>query len=104
MDMGWMVPVGIVTAVSASQAFRTWVRARHGYPLDDNRRERRRGLTRAMIDGGVDADRTVALLGAENERLTGQVGRLEERIAVLERIATDPAVRTAREIEALRDR
>ncbi|MGK6323649.1 hypothetical protein ACMGDM_11240 [Sphingomonas sp. DT-51] len=103
--MGWMVPVGIVTAVSASHAFRTWVRARHGYPLDDDRRERRRRhAMRAMTDGGVDTDRTVALLGAENERLTGQVGRLEGRIAVLERIATDPAVRTAREIEALRDR
>ena len=34
--------------------------------------------------------------------LTGQIGRLEERIAVLERIATDPAGRTAREIDALR--
>ena len=42
------------------------------------------------------------LLSNENEKLTGQVGRLEERIAVLERIATDPAERTAREIEALR--
>ena len=30
--------------------------------------------------------------------------RLEERVRVLERIATDPAERTAREIEALRDR
>jgi hypothetical protein len=42
------------------------------------------------------------LLEAENEKLHGQVGRLEERIAVLERIATDPAERTAREIEKLR--
>ena len=38
----------------------------------------------------------------ENERLVGQVSRLEERIAVLERIATDPAERTAREIDRLR--
>jgi hypothetical protein len=44
------------------------------------------------------------LLTNENDKLTGQVSRLEERIAVLERIATDPAERTAREIEALRDR
>ena len=44
------------------------------------------------------------MLKGENERLHGQVSRLEERIAVLERIATDPAERTAREIEALRDR
>ena len=32
------------------------------------------------------------------------VRSLKERIAVLERIATDPAERTAREIDALRDR
>ena len=38
----------------------------------------------------------------ENEVLTSTVERLEDRIAVLERIATDPAERTAREIESLR--
>ena len=31
-----------------------------------------------------------------------QLKQLEERMAVLERIATDPAERTAREIESLR--
>ena len=46
--------------------------------------------------------REVELLTNENAGLRGQVGRLEERIAVLERIATDPAERTAREIEQLR--
>ena len=50
----------------------------------------------------VADDRKVELLSAENAHLKGQVGRLEERIAVLERIATDPAERTAREIEQLR--
>ena len=38
----------------------------------------------------------------ENVRLRDQVERLENRIEVLERIATDPAERTAREIETLR--
>lgn len=38
----------------------------------------------------------------ENDRLHGTVERLEARIAVLEQIATDPAERTAREIERLR--
>jgi hypothetical protein len=46
--------------------------------------------------------REVQLLSNENAGLKGQVTRLEERIAVLERIATDPAERTAREIEQLR--
>jgi hypothetical protein len=49
-----------------------------------------------------EARREMELLVSENSGLKGQVGRLEERIAVLERIATDPAERTAREIEQLR--
>ena len=51
----------------------------------------------------VADDRKVELLTAENSHLKGQIGRLEERLAVLERIATDPAERTAREIEQLRN-
>lgn len=46
--------------------------------------------------------REVELLTDESAGLKSQVGRLEERLAVLERIATDPAERTAREIEQLR--
>ena len=41
-------------------------------------------------------------LERENEMLRETVARLEERMAVLERIATDPAERTAQEIERLR--
>ena len=41
-------------------------------------------------------------LVSENADLRDTVGRLEARLAVLERIATDPAERTAREIESLR--
>jgi hypothetical protein len=48
------------------------------------------------------AARKIEALSGENGALKGQIGRLEERLAVLERIATDPAERTAREIERLR--
>ena len=53
---------------------------------------------------GVDlsAGRQIGLLTRENERLKGQVTRLEERLAVVERIVTDPAHRVAAEIDALR--
>ena len=106
--MGWMVPIGVVAAISARGAFTTWVRAKHGYPIEDENRRMGRKMRRGMrIYGGgedIESERKVMLLTNENERLTGQVSRLEERIAVLERIATDPAERTAREIEALRDR
>jgi hypothetical protein len=55
-----------------------------------------------IAGGGLEARRQVELLSSENAGLKGQVGRLEERIAVLERIATDPAQRTAAAIEDLR--
>ena len=104
MDMGWMVPVGIVGAVSARHAFTVWVKAKHGYPLDDNKGCSHRSRRGMNGNDDIAAERKIMLLTNENDKLTGQVGRLEERIAVLERIATDPAERTAREIEALRDR
>jgi hypothetical protein len=50
----------------------------------------------------TEEPRENARLEYENERLKATVERLEDRIAVLERIATDPAERTAREIESLR--
>jgi len=103
-DLAWLVPVLIVTAVMASKAFQTWVRAKHGYPIENEGIHGLRG--RRSFQGeksdNLEADRKIALLASENERLTGQISRLEERIAVLERIATDPAERVAREIDSLR--
>lgn len=95
-ELSWLVPVLIVAAVMASKAFQTWVRAKHGYPMEERRSRR------DTPGGELEAERKIALLSSENERLTGQISRLEERIAVLERIATDPAERVAREIDALR--
>ena len=57
-----------------------------------------KGSRRQQSAGGEDK----AELVRENGRLNQQVDRLEARLAVLERIATDPAERTAREIENLR--
>ncbi len=73
----------------------TAIRAKHGYPVTDD-------WGKTVSKGDLGESRKVELLTDENARLTGQIGRLEERIAVLERIATDPAERTAREIDALR--
>ena len=44
----------------------------------------------------------VARLTSENTELTEKVEMLEDRMAVLEKIATDPAINTAKEIEQLR--
>ena len=75
--------------------FTTWVRARHGYPVENE-------WTGTVHRTDPDAGRKIDLLSSENEKLTGRISRLEERIAVLERIAIDPAARTARDIVALR--
>jgi hypothetical protein len=42
-------------------------------------------------------------LAEDNAMLRNKVARLEERMAVMERIATDPAKRLSAEIESLRD-
>jgi hypothetical protein len=96
--MSWGGP-GFVIAIVAISTFgwlaSTWIRARHGYPVENE-------WSGMSAKGDPAAGRRIELLTGENERLTGQIGRLEERIAVLERIATDPATRTARDIDALR--
>jgi hypothetical protein len=62
---------------------------------------RRRSAPRDAEDD-VPTARENIRLARENEDLRLTIGRLEERLGVLERIATDPAERTAREIESLR--
>ena len=62
----------------------------------------RRKVKQAIAAPDLVARRGVELLDTENERRTRQIDRLQERIAVLERISTDPAERTARAIDALR--
>jgi hypothetical protein len=47
-------------------------------------------------------NRQIELLSNENAELKGKLLRIEERVAVLERIATDKSSRLADEIESLR--
>ncbi len=84
--------VGISTA---GWLINNWIRAKHGYALENEWK----GQT---PKGNPDDQRKIELLSSENERQAGQITRLEERLAVLERIATDPAERVAREIDGLR--
>jgi len=96
--MNWGSPAFVLAIIAMSFAawiVTSWIRARHGYPIENEWG----GLTHK---GDPEGERRVEQLTGENERLRGQIDRLEERLAVLERIATDPAERTAREIEKLR--
>lgn len=70
--------------------FTTWLRVKNGYPLDDGNGN--------VVEPGRASD----LLAQENAQLRAKVDRLEDRLSVLERIATDPANRLGQEIESLR--
>lgn len=96
--MSWGGPFFVLSIIAISTAgwlISTWIRAKHGYPIENE-------WSGMAAKNDPAADRKIELLSNENADLKGKLGRLEERLAVLERIATDPAERTAREIEQLR--
>ena len=87
-NLGLLIPIVAISIGPVAWVVNNWIRAKHGYPLTDRK--------------GRLAEADAPALRQENQELKGQVQKLEERLRVLERIATDPAERTAREIEALR--
>jgi hypothetical protein len=96
MDPRIAIMVVAVTLIgSITWLINNCLRIKHGIPTDEE-------LAVMAVRGDRDSDGRVRALTDENDALRGQVARLEERMAVLERIATDPAERTAREIENLR--
>lgn len=60
------------------------------------------GFVEFHVDTDAKPVKTLKAIDDENERLRNLVTRLQERVATLETIATDPAERTARAIEDLR--
>lgn len=96
--MEWGGPafvLGIIAISTGGWLISSWIRAKHGYPLENE--------WTGMVDkSSVETERKIALLTNENSELIGRLGRLEERLSVLERIVTDPAERTARAIDSLR--
>ena len=102
MSSGQIFVLAIIGISTFGWVVSSWIRARHGYPIENEWSGVVTKWQGVLNTGDASAERKIELLSAENERLIGQLGRLEERLAVLERIATDPAERTAREIDALR--
>jgi hypothetical protein len=74
----------------------TAIRAKHGYPLEGE-------WGGTVNKNDTEMKRQNDILERENQMLRGKVGRLEERMAVLERIATDAPARLTAEIDKLRD-
>lgn len=96
--MSWGSPFFVLAIVGMSMlawVVTTAIRARHGYPLENEW-----GSTIKRDD--PETQQVADLLVRENEELRGRLTRMEERIAVLERIATDKAGRLSAEIDTLR--
>ncbi|GGO98191.1 hypothetical protein [Stakelama pacifica] len=93
MIIGMAMIAGIVRQI---------IRAKYNYH-PDSKRAARRGAGQNHHADELAVTRKIELLSSENDRLNGQIARLEERLRVVERIVTDPADRTSREIDALRD-
>ena len=90
--------IAIVALMTVGWLVNNWIRAKHGYPLEDEW-----GGKTALTDGDYpEVERKIMLLSNENETLNGKIGHLEERVAVLERIVPDKAGRLSEEIERLR--
>ncbi len=94
--MDWGDP-GFVMAIIAISTIgwlvNNWIRARHGYALEDEWG----GKTKRADDAASQS------LRAENQELRDQLAHFADRVKVLERIATDKGAMLADQIEALRD-
>ena len=76
--------------------FTTWLRIKHGYPLDG-------AWGQAVYPKTSDeAMERIKLLTAENAQLKAELGSVKDRLATVERIVTDDSHRLTQEIESLR--
>jgi len=74
----------------------TWLRIKHGYPLD--------GMWGQSLypKTSDEAMERVKLISSENAQLRAELGSIKDRLATVERIVTDDGHRLTQEIEALR--
>ena len=74
----------------------TWLRIKHGYPLD--------GAWGQAVYPKKDEETVerIRLLSTENAQLRAELGSIKDRLANVERIVTDDSHRLTQEIESLR--
>ncbi|WP_285713271.1 hypothetical protein [Erythrobacter oryzae] len=83
----------IVIVCTAGWLINNWIRAKHGYPLEDEW-----GGKTVKPDNGE-----TLRLKAENKALHDKLDAMQDRMIVLEKIVTDRGYSLSAEIEALRD-
>ena len=91
MDREIMIAL-IVFAVTAGWLINNWIRAKHGYPLEND------------WGGLVEKTETEEnkRLREENRELNDKLDTMQDRMIVLEKIVTDRGYSLSEEIEALR--
>lgn len=92
------IPVAIVVGITGicGWVLVTWLRIKHGYPLDG-------AWGQAVYPRTNDAAmERIKLLSQENAQLRAELGSIKDRLANVERIVTDSAHSLDREIEMLR--
>ena len=93
--MNWGGPSFVIVIIAISTAgwlINNWIRARHGYALEDEWGDK---------TGKGDSAETQKLR-AENAELREQLDHFADRVKVLERIVTDKGFNVAQQIEELR--
>jgi hypothetical protein len=89
--------VGVVSiAAVGGWVLTTWMRIRHGYPLDG-------AWGQAVYPKTSTAEQErIKLLSQENAQLRAELGSVKDRLGNVERIVTDSGYHLTQEIEALR--
>ena len=90
--MDWVI--AIVAISTGGWLINNWIRAKHGYELEDEW-----GGKSARKSDNAETKR----LKAENRELNQKLDAMQDRMVVLEKIVTDRGYSLADEIEALRD-
>ena len=96
--MNWGSPEFVIAIIGLSMGawvITTWIRAKHGYPLEDE-------WGGKTVHPNQDAAPNQQLL-ADNRAMSDRLENAEDRIAVLERIITDEGYGITQQIEALRE-
>lgn len=87
--------LGIVALTVGGWVFTTWLRIKHGYPLENSWGK--------AIHPHTDKEsmERIKLLTGENAQLRAELGSVKDRLETIERIVTDQPHRLAKEIDAL---
>jgi hypothetical protein len=88
--------IAIIVAITiGGWVFNTWLRIKHGYPLD--------GAWGQALHPHTDREamERIKLLTSENAQLRAELGSVKDRLETIERIVTDQPLRLAKEIDQL---